>query len=167
MYVVYNYKNTILIKYISFMFFCIPFRFFHLSLLFFLNFSILCPCAIPSFRFFFFRKFNHVPIYFLYSHNFYFYINIFGIIRSTLPYTSQLIGPAAQLMFTIATIIQSPSNGFFFHPTSYSGTPISPQPTVQWVNFVIGLVWFSFLTFAVSELIIAVGGEMMCSVIIW
>lgn len=62
-----------------------------------------------------------------------FYITLFSM-RSTLPYMSQLIGPAAQLKFTIATMIQSPSNGFYFHPTSYSGTPISPQPTVQCVN---------------------------------
>ncbi len=29
---------------------------------------------------------------------------------------SQLIGPAAQLKFTIATMIQSPSNGFLLSP---------------------------------------------------
>ncbi|KAL1269952.1 hypothetical protein QQF64_032241 [Cirrhinus molitorella] len=65
-----------------------------------------------------------------------FYITLFSM-RSTLPYMSQLIGPAAQLKFTIATMIQSPSNGFYFHPTSYSGTPISQQPTVQWMNLLI------------------------------
>ncbi len=80
-----------------------------------------------------------------------FYITLFSM-RSTLPYMSQLIGPAAQLKFTIATMIQSPSNGFYFHPTSYSGTPISPQPIVQWVNLLISdKVWLSYLASAVSQ----------------
>ncbi len=57
-----------------------------------------------------------------------FYITLFSM-RSTLPYMPQLIGPAAQLKFTIATMIQSPSNGFYFHPTLYSGTPSPHSPS--------------------------------------
>ncbi len=71
-----------------------------------------------------------------------FYITLFSM-RSTVPYMPQLIGPAAQLKFTIATMIQSPSNGFYFHPTLYSGTPISPQPIVQWVKLIIDNVWLT------------------------